>query len=330
MHSPLFSLIVPIYNVKEYVERTIISIRNQTFSNFEVLVIDDGSTDGSGDILKAFAKIDKRIKIFHQENKGVSEARNIGLNKAIGKWIIFVDGDDGLKKNALEIIKNHISRHQNVDLIGFSFEKVSDLNKINELENNSKTTIFNNKYNVSFNSLNHYTVWSLAIKKDLIGNLRFYSLKNGEDVLFCNTIGIRSNYYTELNASLYLYLQRESSAKNNKWSNRRFEDYETLHYGILSNLKNSTKTIESLWIKRWIGNLLLFTPEIWQLDKFNQNKFFSKHRNLLKETRKLHGINKYLKFWISCSLFVNSKKWFNLVAMKPIELYAKKIVKRNI
>lgn len=95
------SVIVPVYNAEKYISECIKSILAQTFMDFELLLIDDGSKDSSGDICTAFAKSDSRIKVFHKTNGGVSSARNLGIDKAEGDWITFVDADDVLKQNFL-------------------------------------------------------------------------------------------------------------------------------------------------------------------------------------------------------------------------------------
>lgn len=92
--NPLISVIVPVFNAQNTLNRCVNSILNQTFRNWELLLIDDGSTDKSCEICNQYAAIDKRIKVFHKENGGVSSARNIGLDNANGDWITFVDSDD--------------------------------------------------------------------------------------------------------------------------------------------------------------------------------------------------------------------------------------------
>lgn len=104
--SPKISVIVPVYNVKKYLSRCIDSILAQTFTDFELLLIDDGSKDNSGKICDEYAKKDNRIRVFHKENGGVSSARNVGLDNAGGEWITFVDSDDCLNMEFLsELIK---------------------------------------------------------------------------------------------------------------------------------------------------------------------------------------------------------------------------------
>ncbi len=94
MVKPCISVIVPVYNVKSLLPRCIDSLLDQTYVDFELLLIDDGSTDGSGDVCDEYKKEDHRIKVFHKQNEGVSKARNKGLDEATGKWITFVDSDD--------------------------------------------------------------------------------------------------------------------------------------------------------------------------------------------------------------------------------------------
>lgn len=94
MKEYLLTIIVPVYNVEPYLSDCIESILSQSFDNFELLLIDDGSTDSSGEICDRYAKSDKRIRVFHTENQGVSSARNRGLDEARGKYISFVDSDD--------------------------------------------------------------------------------------------------------------------------------------------------------------------------------------------------------------------------------------------
>ena len=105
------SVIVPVYNVAPYLERCLDSIIHQTYDNLEIILVDDGSTDQSGAICDAWAQKDSRIRVIHQENKGLGEARNAGLDIATGSLIAFVDSDDWLELNAYEIMEGCIARY---------------------------------------------------------------------------------------------------------------------------------------------------------------------------------------------------------------------------
>ena len=100
--TPTISVIVPVYNTEKYLPRCIESVLAQTFVDWEMLLIDDGSTDASGSICDEYAAKDERIRVFHKENGGVSSARNLGLDNAQGEWITFVDSDDWIEENFLK------------------------------------------------------------------------------------------------------------------------------------------------------------------------------------------------------------------------------------
>lgn len=102
--APLFSIVVPVYNTAEYIEQCVRSILLQDFTFFELILVDDGSTDGSSILCDEFASKDARVKVVHQENSGVSVARNRGLDVAIGRYVWFCDSDDWIEPGALGII----------------------------------------------------------------------------------------------------------------------------------------------------------------------------------------------------------------------------------
>ena len=106
--QPLLSIIVPIYNVEQYLDRCIQSILNQTYQNLEIILVDDGSTDNSGEICDAFMMQDERVRVFHQENQGAAQAKNVGLREARGQYITIVDSDDIVKENMIEALYQQV------------------------------------------------------------------------------------------------------------------------------------------------------------------------------------------------------------------------------
>ena len=104
MNIPQISVIVPVYNVEKYLTQCIESILSQTYQEFELLLIDDGSEDNSGSICDHYSNIDSRVHVFHKENGGVSSARNMGIEHAKGEWVCFVDSDDWIDKDTFEYI----------------------------------------------------------------------------------------------------------------------------------------------------------------------------------------------------------------------------------
>ena len=115
MSNPKISVIIPVYNAESTLRRCVDSVLAQTFTDFECLLINDGSKDRTGKICEEYAAKDNRIRVFHRENGGLSSARNLGLDNAKGEWISFCDGDDCLCKNSLAILYSNIN--DDVDLV---------------------------------------------------------------------------------------------------------------------------------------------------------------------------------------------------------------------
>lgn len=119
VQSPLFSIIVPVFKVEKYLSRCIDSILSQTFTDFELLLVDDGSPDNSGHICDKYALVDYRVRVFHKKNGGVSSARNLGLDNAKGKWIVFCDSDDWVENTWLESYHNVINKNFDIIFQGY-------------------------------------------------------------------------------------------------------------------------------------------------------------------------------------------------------------------
>ena len=117
---PKISIIIPVYNAEQYLEDCLLSISQQTFGDFEILAVNDGSTDRSLEILKKYQEKEPRLKVFSQENKGVSAARNLGVEYAKGEYIIFLDSDDYIENNMIEsLLKVAIENQSDIVLCGF-------------------------------------------------------------------------------------------------------------------------------------------------------------------------------------------------------------------
>ena len=130
----IISIIVPIYNVEEYLEECLESIRNQTYTNIEVILVNDGSIDGSKEICERFCQQDNRFKLVTQENQGLSAARNRGVKETIGEYIMFVDSDDVVKENIVEVLFFYMN--SDVDIVECQITRCKD-----ELVENKPTSI---------------------------------------------------------------------------------------------------------------------------------------------------------------------------------------------
>lgn len=189
MNQPLISIIIPVYNAEKYLRECLDTVLAQSFTDFEVLIINDGSTDSSRQICDEYAEKDKRIKVFHKENGGVSAARNLGIENAKGEWITFVDSDD--KVNELFLEKFEIEKHKNLDIFIQSHINVYENNTVYSKLINDKVVISNEigKWleKLEIETLNIQTPWAKLFKKELItqNSIRFNEdFSNGEDHVF--------------------------------------------------------------------------------------------------------------------------------------------------
>ncbi|MFS8962437.1 glycosyltransferase family 2 protein [Lactobacillus delbrueckii] len=126
MMSPLVSVIIPVYNVEEYLDKCLNTVIHQNYKNLEIILVDDGSTDNSGDKVDEWAKRDNRIVPLHQNNQGLSAARNMGLDNSHGSWIVFIDSDDYVSENYISTMLQ-TAQKDNSDLVICQYNKVSNV-----------------------------------------------------------------------------------------------------------------------------------------------------------------------------------------------------------
>jgi len=213
------SIIVPIYNVENYLERCINSILNQTYSNLEIILIDDGSKDNGSKICDSFAKKDNRIIAVHKENGGLSDARNYGLKMATGKYICFVDGDDWIEKDMIEVFLFQLIKNNADICIGRRFRSNSfNEKKIEKFRTYPKNKILDKeqglKYLMSFTGYD-MSVCDKMFKKELWSKIEFPYGKTCEDSFTTYKVFANSNKSVYLHQGMYNYFYRENSISRN-------------------------------------------------------------------------------------------------------------------
>ena len=184
-HLPIVSIIVPVYKAEKYIHQCVDSLLAQTYQNIEIILVDDGSPDNCGDICEEYAARDGRIRVFHKSNGGVSSARNVGLDNALGEWVLFVDSDDWLYSGSLDCFTSPPSEvgHSEIDLYVYGYESCGVNYTIRE-------GIFTGKERDKFFADTMFmhvmrTPWAKFYRRELIGDLRFDECTNiGEDTIF--------------------------------------------------------------------------------------------------------------------------------------------------
>ncbi len=217
----MISIIVPVYNTGKYLSFCIESILSQSYNCFELLLIDDGSTDESGVICDEYAEKDSRIRVFHKKNGGVSSARNLGLDNALGEWVYFVDSDDEVLPGGLQTMVDCISDDVDIVLAGYRLYDEAG-NVVYEIDDRivsvlDKEESLSTLYERHGKYYNWLTFGCIRLHRNKIiqrHNLRFDTgIRNKEDTLFLAQYICRSNGITRYTTTpVYRYNQRRDSA----------------------------------------------------------------------------------------------------------------------
>lgn len=209
----MISVIVPVYNVVEYLEECLESILAQNYDNFELLLINDGSNDGSEHLCKRYALKDSRIHLINKKNGGEASARNLGIQKAKGDYIAFIDSDDVVHKSYLWEMYSAI-KYTNSDIVICSYKEFNNLNK-EELSKNQPTQIIkqNQKDFIEglFSSTIYMTTWGKLYRASLLKNVHFINRKIALDVEFNTRIYLKATKFCSLTSKLYYWRNRSDS-----------------------------------------------------------------------------------------------------------------------
>ncbi len=237
-----FSVIIPVYNLASYLRDCLDSVSAQMFSDWECFCVDDGSTDGSGAILDEYADKDVRFRVIHQTNAGEGAARNTGLAAATGEWIFFLDGDDVLAPNALDLLMKTITPE--VDCVQFGFEPFSEFQHPVFPKNESVSQMDVDVSKCIDMSVFYAYVWQHAYRREVIVGMRFNRYKRGCDrVFFTDFLLNRTSSVRILDIVLYGYRQRDSSAVHAHPSTQALLDEMDHRVDIIRMIDKSQKSV---------------------------------------------------------------------------------------
>lgn len=250
----LISVIVPVYNVEDYLERCIDSITGQTYKNLEIILVDDGSTDNSGEICDRKAEEDDRIIVIHKQNGGLSDARNTGLAAASGEYISFIDSDDRIEKKMYMTLFNAI-KENNCGASGCKFFRTDNINA-DFPEADDSVKIYSGaeiQHELINDKIIQQVVWNKLYRTELIKDIPFEFGKCNEDEFWTYKALDNCNTFAAVNYYGYAYLQRSQSIINSSFSLKRLDavegkalraEYIKTHYPELYNeaVKNLIST----------------------------------------------------------------------------------------
>ena len=315
----LVSVIVPVYNAEKYLYRCINSILSQTYTNFELLLINDGSKDNSGTICDEYSVKDIRVRVFHKENGGASAARNYGLDKAIGEYICFIDADDWVDEDYIE----QLLPTDNEDMVVCSF--MYDTMEIFHLSD-----IVRDKQDIGDNLhilIDHMAVcspWCKIMRRDIIEEhkIRFdINVSAGEDMLFiCDYFSAGLNKIRTISQPLYHYY-----VADNESLSRRIVDFQTTEY-VLDRIKTRIDKLTKIYnwnsdegYKRHIctqsNNMLAYAKR--------RSSFFDRLKYLKRTIDNPHVLVLLsdVDYIVHRKRLTRVKAFFFKMAMMPIKLY---------
>lgn len=208
------SIIIPIYNVERYLRQCLDSIANQSYTNIEVILVDDGSTDGSGAICDAYAAADMRFRVIHQQNAGAANAKNTGLDVVTGAYVAFVDSDDWVERNWIASMVRAVESEM-ADVVECNFRKEYRTRSETENDNSYCAGMFTACDYLRF-YLNNWTCslfWNKLFKANIIGDIRFRRERRCiDDEFFTYKVLTNARKIVRIEDELYHYRQRASSA----------------------------------------------------------------------------------------------------------------------
>ena len=275
---PKVSIIVAAYNIEKYIERSLKSIIHQTLNDIEIIIVNDGSTDNTLNVIENICKKDSRVKIINKKNAGLIEARKTGFKNATGEYVLFVDGDDWIELNTIETLYNN-SISDNIDILCYGFKYAYDSGKIVKEQSFYKEKIFHGDMLLKELLLGRvYTsIWSKFIKRTFITENEFEFPSNisyGEDL--ATTLGLAINMPRTkiIKDELYYYYIRNESITNQKLNKSVFEVERAISY-IEKGLINKCK------MEKFLKEFEYFKYKNLYYDKvIIRNEFNSIHKEL--------------------------------------------------
>lgn len=232
MEKSLVSIIIPVYNVAPYLNECLKSVLGQTYRDIEVIVVDDGSTDESLSICETFKKKDSRIKLIHQKNAGVSEARNTGMKVMAGKYVLFIDSDDKIENNMVECLVKEMDRDDKISAVFCGYKEFDDeTNTLIKVVSPNKHRIVDRDEGVEeIFGVYSTMLWNKLFRVSLIDekNLFDVSLKIGEDELWMIDALKKANKIVLIEQPLYSYRSRVTGvSKGQNFSQAKMTDYDS-------------------------------------------------------------------------------------------------------
>ena len=280
--EPLISIIIPVYNIESYLPACLDSIINQTYSNLEIIIVNDGSTDDSLKIAKAYAEKDKRIKILSKKNGGQGEARNVGYEQSHGKCITFIDGDDYISRYYIETLYKLIEKNESdISTCNYKLTYTSSDSSLETKRSFESETIDGEEALKRLFYQKGLTTSPCAklYKRELFKNIKFPTEKKYEDLATIYKVIAEANKVTVSQATLLYYVQSENSTMRRKFTSKRMHGLTVAEEAI----KYTQKHFPNL---EKAAKNRAFTEAVYIFEEIDKPRKFKAEYNLAWETIK--------------------------------------------
>ena len=324
MQNNKISVIVPVYNVLPYIEKCINSLICQTYKNLEIILVDDGSCDGSGEICDKYAQKYKNIIVFHKNNEGLSSARNVGLVHVTGDYIGFVDSDDYIEQDMYEKMLQTMNNSKS-DMCVCSF--------VREKENSQRHVVLNDfdiqgleyfKLFADKESMPYVVIWNKLFKVDLLKGLKFPEDKIHEDQWVIHYIVSRAKKISLISSELYHYTDRINGLSKGSDFSKHFDDYDAL-FDRIEFLKKMNYIDLLKYCDEHLFNIShfyigqMYNSNTLKKDILNLKEYFKKCLNFSNWCLKNNIIDK--------KVFLSRKKFYNFNFIQILKLKIKRLLK---
>ncbi|MCM1216734.1 MAG: glycosyltransferase [Lachnospiraceae bacterium] len=301
MEKPIVSVIVPVYNVMAYLKRCIDSIRKQTYGQLEILLVDDGSTDGSERVCDEYADLDRRIRVIHKQNGGLSDARNAGIEAATGQYIAFIDSDDFVSNLFVEVMLNALQDNQaDMSMIKkevpfWDGEQLEDsVPLLREMNEDIRISILNPHdalERMFYRDINTGAPFKF-LKREILGDIRFPVGWLYEDVATTYKMLQSSRRIAVVEAPLYAYRKRADSIIRQKYDSRKLTMLSVMEQ-VEKDILSYDPTLKKAFYARKFSSMCTVFLQIPEREKESRELFW----NRIKESRMmvLFDLSPYLR-----------------------------------
>lgn len=305
----LISIIIPIYRVEKYLKECIDSVINQTYKNLEVILVNDGSPDNCGNMCDEYARKDKRVKVIHKKNGGLSDARNHGIDMATGKYITFIDSDDYVDLKYIEKLYDSIKKN-NTKISQCNILKVNDKKEIIEKVGYSENNVKSGKELIKDIYYEHWAenivVWNKMYSIELFEKIKYPVGKIHEDEYVTYKILYYIDKVSIVNEYLYCYRQNDNSITGKKFNIQRLDVLEAFEERLTFFEEKNEKELYELTLKAYLEKLV---------------RCYMQMKKYIEETKsmEIELIKKYRKNYIK---ILKSKKMTTFSKIKMFCFYS--------